>query len=173
MREWLDFMLHSGAFSAGQLQYGYTIQRPHKTVDSHNNEKIIMRTERVQGTRIPAFVMQKFIDGLWTPREKSIRRLAAMYRRWAYNHMKQSGANKYDANKFSRRKPKAVLDAATAMQGHVKKTAQRRYEQDRNELESRGVSYSEFEHYIEWGYGHSDYDLDDWENQLTSPRAKK
>lgn len=96
-----------------------------------------------------------------------------MYRRWAYNHMKQSGANKYDANKYSRRAPKVVLDAASRMRNHVKKTAERRYQEDIDRLTQSGVSFSEFEHYVEWGYSHSDYDLSDWENQLTSPRAKK
>lgn len=110
--QWLEYVLYSDAFTIGELQSGYTYMRPAK--DSHGNTVLV--PVHVPGTRIPASTLYRFREGFWVPRERSLEKLYAFYRRWAYHQLRASGLSTSEAKaNVPRRDPMQVWDTVRKM----------------------------------------------------------
>jgi hypothetical protein len=73
------------------------------------NGNTILEKVLVPGTRIPASTLYRMREGFWTPRERSLYKLYAFYRRWAYHQLRASGLSPEEAKaKIPRRDPMQV-----------------------------------------------------------------
>lgn len=110
--QWLQYVLYSDAFSLGELQAGYSYDRAAKT----KHGETIREQVKVPGTKIPASTIDKFREGFWTPRDKSLNKLYQFYRRWAYHQLRSSGLSRDQAQKnIPYRDPQEVWEISRRM----------------------------------------------------------
>jgi hypothetical protein len=170
-REKAEWVLYK--FSPGELQSHVSIKTPVKTgrkvctVLPSGEKKyapIVIISRRVDSTGIPASTLSRFKTKKWVPREKSLKKLAAFYDKYMYNHMRASGLNKEDARKNHTLPPSETLPIIYQYKKWAEKI------QDNNFKMGREVM---LEHIL-WGMAHSTHTINDWYDiTLTSGLQKK
>lgn len=90
---------------AGAFQGGIYIPAPVKipTPGAQWPYKIEMGMIRIEGPKIPAPTIQKFQQGIWTPRQRSIEKIEKFYHRFQYARLRAAGFNTKEAQRLSRR----------------------------------------------------------------------
>lgn len=153
--EWIGHVF--GSFTPGQLQSGYRLLVPTKvrTPRARWPFKVVEAEKSVAGTGIPASTLARFASGEWTPRERSLSKLYAFWRRSMYNELRSRGANPQEAALHSGRSAPAALRALSEYARIAREIA-----------ESKDVP----EEYVRLGMTLSDRRLFDW---ITYEREKR
>lgn len=113
---WARGMLEE--YSAGQLQAGVIYQLPRK---QRERNQIVMTTQKVSGTRIPASTLQKFKMGTWKMTDRTLNKLKKMRVRVNYADLRAAGLKAKEANKLKRSLKAGEI--AAKMRSHAKKLA--------------------------------------------------
>lgn len=155
MEQWMHDVLRM--YSAGELQYGAYIDELARDPDK-KHKPIRERKRFVPGTGIPAYVMQKFREGIWTPREKTRKKLKNFWQRFQYQKFRSLGARRQDARKFSRTlDTKKYRDKVLDYQEYARKIG-----------EVKGVDPK----YIQYTMARSDIPEDDWDSYIAEAFAR-
>jgi len=141
------------AFTAGEIQSHTQVQRARR-IGTKEKSEIVTRAEHVKATGIPASIISKFQDGIWKPRERSLKKLSKFYDRYMYNQFQAHGANKKDARKYSRSDP---VTAASLL---------RKYSIWAHRIQKNNLTAGRMDvqdKHIRWGMARSEHDFNEWE----------
>lgn len=162
---WLQYLFET--VPAGTLQYGGTY-KTRARVDAPESPKgyrIVEDLRSYAGTGIPVPTLRKFASGQWTPRARSIEKLANFYRRYQYGKMRESGFRPKDARRYRQSSP----DVTRERLGKFNRTKREIYRRELQEDIQTGAPVPVRMIDIEYGMEHA-YDIDDvedWDQYIT------
>lgn len=140
-------------FSPGELQSRVGVDTPVKSGRKPHSQ-ISIRTKLVPASRIPASTIYKFQQHTYTPRERSIKKLAAFYDRYQYHKLRAGGANYEDARRYARWTPDEL--------GKIFGDYRRWVKQIQKNYETQNVRVKKTE--LQHGMAHSGHRYSDWES---------
>jgi hypothetical protein len=145
-------------FSPSELQHRTAVSTPYKLGYKYDSG-IVKKDRYVKGCSIPASTIHRFqipknLPGYYTPREKSIKKLADFYERYQYHKLRSAGANTKDARTFANLTPDKIKPVFQKYNRWTRKI------QSNNVTVGHDVELS----YIQWGMAHSFHTYNDWEN---------
>lgn len=154
----------------GQLQAGVDIRKPRQveTPDSEWPFEVIADYRRTPGTRIPAFVLKKFRDGEWTPSLKTIKKLEALYHRYTYNKLKETGVSTQEAKRIFKRPPQDYVDSS----GRKRQGAIDTIDKFQKYILYLAKTKNTDPLFIIWGATLSGKTVSDWEEYIRSKKKK-
>lgn len=160
-------------FSLGELQAHVSIVTPYKYGKKSGKTVIRDRDIIVEGTRMPASTLDRFVKGLanrrggYHMRERSVDKLAAFYDRYYYNKLKAIGVQSRLSNNEARRYSKFPPERLRHVMDQYYQWSRRI--QDNYLYTGRIVR----RRYIEWGMARSINTWNDWEQVSKVSGLKK